>query len=119
MCRYRYLFATILAVCFSGSSHADKAGTSRSAGADWYACEATADCAWSLGEGGWPTAVRGENAQAYRKWVDSQAPFTTYFMPGDCFNRDDEFVDYILRSKSAVTCVERLCKLDVEPECTK
>lgn len=119
MCQYRYLLTTIFAICFSSNCYADKAGPSQFSGVDWYACETPTDCKWLIGEGGWPTAVRADSAQAYRQWVESQAPFTTYFMPGDCFSRGEEFEDYVLRSKSRVACVERLCKLAAEPECTK
>ena len=113
------LLLTIVATCLSSGGFADTSGASRSSHRNWYACEASTDCTWLIGEGGWPTAVRADSAQAYRRWVESQAPFTTYFMPGDCFSRGGEFEDYVLRSKSGVACADRSCKLTTEPECTK
>lgn len=119
MCRYRFLFATISAICSLTSGFADDAKNSRVTDVHWYACEASDDCAWVIGEGGWPVAVRASSALAFREWVRSQAPFTTYFTPGDCFGRDEEFELYALESKSRVACVDRRCALEVEPKCTK
>jgi hypothetical protein len=64
-------------------------------------------------------AVRADSAQEYHHWVKSQAPFTSYFTPGDCFESDDEFQAFALESKSRVLCADRRCTLDVAPSCTK
>ena len=119
MFRLRILFPMILAICFSASGFADEADISSRADAHWYACEVSDDCAWLMGEGGWPVAVRASSAQAYRERVHSQAPFTTYFMPGDCFVSDEEFNAYVRISESRVSCEDRRCSLDIHPECTK
>ena len=119
MFKHRNLFATALVICASTNGWADEASNSFVADAHWYACEAQTDCAWVIGEGGWPAAVRASNAQAYREWVHSQAPFTTYFMPGDCFNNDEEFKAYVLQSKSRISCKDRHCSLEVTPKCTR
>ena len=113
MHRIDFLFATFFILsCLSS-------GVSGETNPRWRACETPDDCEWMIGEGGWPVAVRASSTRAYREWVDSQAPFTTYFMPGDCFVSDEEFKNYLDRSKSRVACVERRCLLEIEPRCTK
>ncbi len=119
MYRHWNLFATVLVICSSAIGYADEARISSVVDAHWYACEAPDDCAWLMGEGGWPVAVRASSTQAYREWVHSQAPFTTYFMPGDCFVSDEEFKAYVLQSKSRISCEGRRCSLDIDPKCTK
>jgi hypothetical protein len=116
---HRYLCSIVVLVCFLTSADAGEASETRDANADWYACEVSEDCSWTLGEGGWPAAVRAESISVFLEWVETRAPFTTYFMPGDCFERDEEFQDYIARSKSAVSCAHRRCALTVTPVCTR
>lgn len=85
----------------------------------WYACDATVHCEWVIGEGGWPVAVRADSVQAYSQWVRSQAPFTSYFTPGDCFESEAEFQTFVLESKSRMVCADRRCTLDIAPACTR
>ncbi len=119
MWKYRYVLATFLAIGSTTNGLAGDSDDSRGVDATWYACDASTDCAWTIGEGGWPVAVRTSSVSAYASWARSQAPFTTYFMPGDCFEGDEEFEAYVLRSRSAVSCVDRHCTLETEPNCTK
>ena len=116
---HRYLCGIVVLVCSLTCAATGGASEARDASADWYACDVSGDCSWALGEGGWPAAVRAEDLSAFLEWVESRAPFTTYFMPGDCFARDEEFQAYIARSKSAVSCVHRRCTLTVTPVCSK
>lgn len=116
---YRILSATVSATFLVTSAFADGARTSMGGDARWYACEAAAHCQWTIGEGGWPVAVRADSAQEYHHWVKSQAPFTSYFTPGDCFKSDDEFQAFALESRSRMLCTDRRCTLDVAPSCTK
>lgn len=85
----------------------------------WYACDATVHCEWVIGEGGWPVAVRADSVQAYSQWVRSQAPFTSYFTPGDCFKSEAELQAFVLESKSRMVCADRRCTLDIAPACTR
>lgn len=85
----------------------------------WYACETVDECQWLIGEGGWPVAVRADSAQPYLEWVQTRAPFTTYFMPGDCFVSDEQFKNYLNESRTRVKCVERQCSLGIRPRCAK
>ena len=119
LCKYCFLFATIFAICFMASGFADDARISHVVGANWYACEDVNNCAWVIGEGGWPVAVGKSSVPAYLEWVQSQAPFTTYFTPEDCFEKDEEFEAYVLQSKSRVSCAARHCALATEPVCTR
>lgn len=116
---YRGLCATVCTLALSASGFADDAPGSGGPDAQWYVCDAPEHCAWTIGEGGWPVAVRTESVQAYREWVRSRAPFTTYFAPGDCFMSDDAFQAYARESKSRVMCAGRRCALAIEPHCTK
>lgn len=113
MRRIGILFATSFAVCCLTS------GVAGEADPRWYACEVSDDCEWLIGEGGWPVAVRASSTQDYREWAQSQAPFTTYLMPADCFDSDEQFETYLQQSKTRVACVEQRCLLDMEPKCTK
>ena len=85
----RALLALFALGCTSGEA-AELADGARGAAAKWHACQVAADCTWTLGEGGWPAAVSGSSVSAHQEWVESQAPFTTYFMPGDCFAHSEE-----------------------------
>ncbi len=113
MHRIGTLLAMIFATCYLSS------GVAGEADPRWYACEVSNDCAWLIGEGGWPVAVRASNTPEYREWAQSQAPFTTYFTPADCFVSDQDFEKYLYQSRSQVACADRRCVLNLEPKCTK
>ena len=102
-----------------GAGHPSPPSRPNSEVQSWNACRILDDCTWSLGEGGWPAAVNAAGLPAYQEWVRSQAPFTTYFMPGDCFAYNDEFEAYLSRTKSSVACVAGSCVLETEPSCTR
>jgi hypothetical protein len=85
----------------------------------WQACSVAADCVWTIGEAGWPTAVSRVRESDYLDWVASRAPFTTYFTPDDCFVEPAEFSSYVSRSRSSVACQAGICTLGVEPRCTR
>ena len=108
------LMALLAFGCTSGEPTAPEGATT-----NWHACEVTADCTWAIGGGGWPVATRADSASAYLDWVQSQAPFTTYFMPGDCFARPEEFHSYVASSKSSVACLAGSCTLELKPTCAK
>jgi len=108
---YRILVATAYAAFLLTSALADDER--------WYACEEAVQCEWVIGEGGWPAAVRTDSVQAYKQWIQSQAPFTSYFTPGDCFKRDEEFQTFVLESKTRTVCTNMRCVLDIAPECTR
>ena len=118
MCKYRLLLAAFLGVSSTPIGLADDSDGSRGKDATWYACDVATDCSWAIGGGGWPVAVRTSSVSAYLEWVRSQAPFTTYFMPSDCFEGDGEFEAYVVRSETAVSCAEHHCALEIEPTCT-
>ncbi len=85
---------------------------------EWLSCRTAADCTWLIGEGGWPVAINRERKNDYLAWVRSQAPFTTYYAPSDCFAHSEESDDYAARSQGAVTCDAARCRIDLEPVCT-
>lgn len=116
---YRYLAACLVAVASLTSGHADGGRGSGSPDEGWYACEISADCASVSGEGGWPVAVRATRAAEYLEWVRSRASFTSYFTPGDCFAKAEEFEAYVSLSRSDLSCVEHRCSLGSQPACTK
>jgi len=100
-----------------GCSGAEPSEPPPTAADPWRACSEPADCSWTLGGGGWPTAVNVEQVSAHRDWVDSQAPFTTYHMPGDCFGSTQAFEAYVAHSRSTVVCRAGACGLAIEPTC--
>ena len=119
MCKYHHVLVALLALsCTSGEPTA-RPSNPEGAAANWHACRVTVDCAWAIGGGGWPVAIHADSASAYLDWVQSQAPFTTYFIPGDCFARREEFHSYVSRSKSSVACLAGSCTLELKPKCTK
>jgi len=110
------LFGAALALGCSGSEPSEPP---RVAADPFRECGEPAECSWTLGGGGWPTAVNTEQVSAHRDWVESQAPFTTYHMPGDCFESPDVFEAYVARSRATVVCRAGACALAIEPTCTK
>lgn len=87
--------------------------------ASWHVCSVASDCTWTVGEGGWPAAVNAERESDYLAWVESQAPFTTYFTPDDCFLEGEELSAYVSESRSSVDCRAGSCTLTVSPHCTR
>jgi hypothetical protein len=114
----RVLVALLACGCASAEP-AEPPEAQRGASTDWRACRVATDCTWTIGAGGWPVAVRGENVSVHRDWIESQAPFTTYWMPGDCFARTEQFEAYVARSRSSVACLGGACALALEPICTR
>ena len=115
----RFLGAAVCTVYVLTAGTADLARGSDGPDERWFACEAPEHCAWTIGEGGWPVAVRADSVEAYRDWARTQAPFTTYFTPGDCFEREADFEAYARRSRSRVTCDDRRCTIAIEPRCNR
>ena len=74
---------------------------------------------WVLGEGGWPTAVNGSRRTTYLEWVASQAPFTTYFTPSDCFVSEREIEEFEGESREALACSGGRCIIALEQRCTR
>ncbi len=85
----------------------------------WRSCEAASDCAVVIGQAGWPAAINARHELDYLGWVQSQAPFTTYFAPGDCFAEDAAFRAYVSRSESSLACTGGQCVLGVEATCAE
>ncbi len=85
---------------------------------EWLSCRTLADCTWLIGEGGWPVAINRKRKDDYLAWVRSQAPFTTYYTPSDCFAHSQEFDGYTRHSQEAVRCHEGRCRIDLDPACT-
>jgi len=110
--------AAALACSGGGPGRAPGAGGPSDDTAEWLSCRVGADCNWLIGEGGWPVAVNRARTQDYQAWVHSQAPFTTYYTPSDCFAHGEEFDDYSARSEGAVACAAGSCRIDLEPGCT-
>ena len=77
------------------------------------------DCVWTVGEGGWPTAVRTEELEAYQRRVAERAPHTTYFGPGDCFASTEAFDAYVEQSRIGVTCRDARCEITARPVCSQ
>lgn len=87
--------------------------------APWLRCEVATDCVWTVGEGGWPTAVRADQLKSYQRQVAERAPHTTYFGPGDCFATTEAFDAYVERSRESVSCTEARCQITARPVCTQ
>ena len=119
MHEYRQALVVLLILGCTRGVPAEQQSSPQRGIATWQACQVPADCTWTIGEAGWPAAVDTESVAAYREWVESQAAFTTYFMPGDCFVHNDEFESYVSRSKSSIACLDGACTLAIEPVCTK
>ncbi|MBW2280465.1 MAG: hypothetical protein JRG76_15860 [Deltaproteobacteria bacterium] len=110
--------ATALACGWGPPPAPEGAPDGRSRPNEWSTCGIAADCTWLIGEGGWPVAVNSTRSQDYQAWVQSQAPFTTYYTPSDCFAQGREFDEYSTRSESAIACDAGRCRIDLEPACT-
>ena len=115
---HQSLAALVLFGCTGGQPGAPP-GPAQDEVQSWHTCRVAADCIWTIGAAGWPVAVNAAALPAYHEWIQSQAPFTTYFMPGDCFAHDGEFEAYVSRTESSVVCVDEACALEVDPNCTK
>ncbi len=85
----------------------------------WHMCVSAEQCVWVQGGGDWPDAVHKDHVKSYSGWIAATAPYTTYFMPGDCFASRREVDDFIAESRDHVACLAGRCRIDLKPTCTK